>query len=206
MAKKPFSRYQQKLSFSDTAINTWAERGDGYVILENKHTGKTLLEWRGADAINQAVEDGFLPFGPDSRGRGDTQLHNAAWDYYQSLRRNPGRRRKGRRNPGLNASRLAAHERAAMDEALYALNKKHVIIANRGTWKARTEHSPRNGWRIWLEPTQSAKNTADYQASKRKLKDDFIIDITNDDDWPPRLVKLFTKILDRAFARYHKAG
>lgn len=193
--KKPFSHYQQKLSFSDTAINTWAERDEGYVILENKHTGKNLLEWRGVDDINQAVEDGFLPFFPDSRGHGDAALHRAAWDYYQSLRRNPRRRRTSRRNPNYGTPQDI--NSLALDASYEQANGKHIALPGRGTWIFRARHDRRNGWDIWLSPTRSAKNTADYQATKHKLHDDFIISLTSSDDWPPHVTKLLTSYYNR---------
>lgn len=78
-------------TMSNTEIHTWAERNRLTVELRRKGDDKTLIAWRDEE-VNEAVQDGFLPFGPDSRGHGDRKLHVAALEYYNShnLRSNPG--------------------------------------------------------------------------------------------------------------------
>lgn len=59
------------LAKSDTQINKWLERGGGYIALEDKKTGRSLIEWRD-EAMDEAVEDGFL---------NPRDLHGSAYDY-----------------------------------------------------------------------------------------------------------------------------
>lgn len=66
-------------SLNNTRIQTWFERDRAYVGLyrQHEHRDETLLvEWWD-EAVNEAIEDGFLCREP--------RIHESAFDYYMKM-------------------------------------------------------------------------------------------------------------------------
>jgi hypothetical protein len=60
---------------SNTELDEWSERDRNSVILKDKASGKSIMEWWD-EAVHDAVEDGFL-----TMGKGKGRLHQDAVDY-----------------------------------------------------------------------------------------------------------------------------
>lgn len=59
----------------NTELDVWSERDRNYVILKDKASGKSIMEWWDED-VHEAVEEGFL-----TMGKGKDRLHQDAVDY-----------------------------------------------------------------------------------------------------------------------------
>lgn len=70
-------------STSNTELKEWHERDRNSVILEDKASGNSIMEWWD-EGVHEAVEDGFL-----TMGKGKNRLHQDAVDYANDHRLRP---------------------------------------------------------------------------------------------------------------------
>jgi len=68
---------------NNTELKEWSERDRNSVVLEDKRTGNSIMEWWDED-VHQAVEDGFL-----TMGKGKDRLHQDAVDYANERQMKP---------------------------------------------------------------------------------------------------------------------
>jgi hypothetical protein len=72
-----------EVGIDDTDLETWFERDRAHVDLRDKD-GNTIYEWWD-DAVEQAIQDGFLRMHPMGGRRGERALHESAFEYAEEM-------------------------------------------------------------------------------------------------------------------------